>query len=305
MPAAWTSWWSSARPSALAVTGSPRSTASSCWAPSGSGRTSMPCATTSPQALGLPTDRVSVKARSNDGLGLEGTGEAASATAIVLLSGPERQPPGCRRATPNDRLAGLTRSAAVRATPDDTIGQRSMTDNEAAAGASAIQIQAELLAPIRRDSDRRRPRLHRRADQAVRPAAARAAAGAGGPVRRRRSRSSPRVSRRHGQDPQRPQLAGGPAGAGPGGPSQRDDRPDHPQDGDQCPQLGGQGMDGRLRGCDGAKLVQRRRRSDQSLRRDPPARSTSPTTRASGTRSARRRRRSWCARAAGISTSGT
>lgn len=45
-------------------------------------------------ALGLPTDRVSVKARSNDGLGLEGTGEAASATAVVLLSGPERQPPG-------------------------------------------------------------------------------------------------------------------------------------------------------------------------------------------------------------------
>ena len=46
------------------------------------------------QALGLPSDRVSVKARSNDGLGLEGVGEAASATAIVLLSGPERQPPG-------------------------------------------------------------------------------------------------------------------------------------------------------------------------------------------------------------------
>ena len=46
------------------------------------------------RALGLPTDRVSVKARSNDGLGLEGTGEAASATAVVLLSGPERQPPG-------------------------------------------------------------------------------------------------------------------------------------------------------------------------------------------------------------------
>ena len=45
-------------------------------------------------ALGLPADRVSVKARSNDGLGLEGTGEAASATAVVLLSGPERQPPG-------------------------------------------------------------------------------------------------------------------------------------------------------------------------------------------------------------------
>ena len=46
------------------------------------------------EALGLPGDRVSVKARSNDGLGLEGVGEAASATAIVLLSGPERQPPG-------------------------------------------------------------------------------------------------------------------------------------------------------------------------------------------------------------------
>ena len=46
------------------------------------------------RALGLPTDRVSVKARSNDGLGLEGTGEAASATAVVLLSGPEGQPPG-------------------------------------------------------------------------------------------------------------------------------------------------------------------------------------------------------------------
>jgi 2-C-methyl-D-erythritol 2,4-cyclodiphosphate synthase len=45
-------------------------------------------------ALGLPADRVSVKARSNDGLGLEGTGEAASATAVVLLSRPERQPPG-------------------------------------------------------------------------------------------------------------------------------------------------------------------------------------------------------------------
>ena len=40
-------------------------------------------------ALDLPPDRVSVKARSNDGLGLEGTGAAASATAVVLV-GPIR-----------------------------------------------------------------------------------------------------------------------------------------------------------------------------------------------------------------------
>ena len=46
------------------------------------------------EALGLPTDRVSVKARSNDGLGLEGTGQAASATAVVLVTAPEPQPPG-------------------------------------------------------------------------------------------------------------------------------------------------------------------------------------------------------------------
>lgn len=36
-------------------------------------------------ALGLPTDRVSVKARSADGLGAEGEGRAASATAVVLV----------------------------------------------------------------------------------------------------------------------------------------------------------------------------------------------------------------------------
>jgi 2-C-methyl-D-erythritol 2,4-cyclodiphosphate synthase len=36
-------------------------------------------------ALGVPVDRVSVKARTNDGLGPEGQGDAASATAVVLL----------------------------------------------------------------------------------------------------------------------------------------------------------------------------------------------------------------------------
>lgn len=41
-------------------------------------------------ALELPLDRVSVKARSNDGLGPEGEGKAASATAVVLLAPLER-----------------------------------------------------------------------------------------------------------------------------------------------------------------------------------------------------------------------
>jgi 2-C-methyl-D-erythritol 2,4-cyclodiphosphate synthase len=36
-------------------------------------------------ALRIPVERVSVKARSNDGLGPEGRGEAASATVVVLL----------------------------------------------------------------------------------------------------------------------------------------------------------------------------------------------------------------------------
>ena len=36
-------------------------------------------------ALGVSLDRVSVKARSADGIGPEGTGEAASATVVVLL----------------------------------------------------------------------------------------------------------------------------------------------------------------------------------------------------------------------------
>ena len=36
-------------------------------------------------ALQMPPDRVSVKARSNDGIGLEGTGQAVSATAVVLI----------------------------------------------------------------------------------------------------------------------------------------------------------------------------------------------------------------------------
>jgi 2-C-methyl-D-erythritol 2,4-cyclodiphosphate synthase len=36
-------------------------------------------------ALDLPPDRVSVKARSADGIGPEGTGQAASATVLVLL----------------------------------------------------------------------------------------------------------------------------------------------------------------------------------------------------------------------------
>ena len=40
------------------------------------------------EALQLPPARVSVKARSNDGLGLEGTGQAVSATAVVLIIAP-------------------------------------------------------------------------------------------------------------------------------------------------------------------------------------------------------------------------
>lgn len=38
------------------------------------------------EALHVPPERVSVKARTNDGLGPEGEGRAASATVIVLLS---------------------------------------------------------------------------------------------------------------------------------------------------------------------------------------------------------------------------
>ena len=45
------------------------------------------------RALGAPAGRVSVKARTNDGLGPEGAGEAASATAVVLLA-PAIRPPG-------------------------------------------------------------------------------------------------------------------------------------------------------------------------------------------------------------------
>jgi 2-C-methyl-D-erythritol 2,4-cyclodiphosphate synthase len=41
-------------------------------------------------ALGAPVERVSVKARTNDGLGPEGAGDAASATCVVLLGGGER-----------------------------------------------------------------------------------------------------------------------------------------------------------------------------------------------------------------------
>ncbi|HEU4973778.1 MAG TPA: 2-C-methyl-D-erythritol 2,4-cyclodiphosphate synthase [Baekduia sp.] len=37
-------------------------------------------------ALGVPVDRVSVKARTNDGLGPEGEGRAASATVVVLVA---------------------------------------------------------------------------------------------------------------------------------------------------------------------------------------------------------------------------
>jgi 2-C-methyl-D-erythritol 2,4-cyclodiphosphate synthase len=42
------------------------------------------------EALSLPPTRVSVKARSADGLGPEGEGLAASATAVVLVQGPAR-----------------------------------------------------------------------------------------------------------------------------------------------------------------------------------------------------------------------
>jgi 2-C-methyl-D-erythritol 2,4-cyclodiphosphate synthase len=45
------------------------------------------------EALELTRDRVSVKARSNDGLGLEGTGGAVSATATVLVCPDETRPP--------------------------------------------------------------------------------------------------------------------------------------------------------------------------------------------------------------------
>ena len=41
-------------------------------------------------AMSVPVDRVSVKARTNDGLGPDGEGRAASATAVVLLC--ERRP---------------------------------------------------------------------------------------------------------------------------------------------------------------------------------------------------------------------
>jgi 2-C-methyl-D-erythritol 2,4-cyclodiphosphate synthase len=41
------------------------------------------------QALGLPLTSVSVKARTNDGIGPEGEGTAASATAAVLLAAAE------------------------------------------------------------------------------------------------------------------------------------------------------------------------------------------------------------------------
>ena len=219
MPAAWISWWSSIRSSGRGAIGSLRSTASSCWAPCGSGLTSTPCVTTSPKL----SDCRATGSRSRPD---RTTASASRASARR----PARRPSSCS-AGPNGnhpdsagrRTIGWLDSPARRPSGPrltDTIGQRSMTDNEVVAGASAIQIQAELLAPIRRDPDRRRPRLHRRADPAIRPAAARTAAGPGGPVRRRRSRTSPRVSRRHGQDPQRPQLASGPAGAGPGGPSQ-------------------------------------------------------------------------------------
>lgn len=38
------------------------------------------------EALGVPVEQVSVKARSNDGLGLEGTGDAASAHVVLLIA---------------------------------------------------------------------------------------------------------------------------------------------------------------------------------------------------------------------------
>lgn len=40
-------------------------------------------------ALRIPAERVSVKARTNDGLGPEGEGTAASATVVVLVAVPE------------------------------------------------------------------------------------------------------------------------------------------------------------------------------------------------------------------------
>ena len=47
--------------------------------------------------------------------------------------------------------------------------------------------------------------------------------------------------------------------------------PDLAEDDHQRAELRRQGLDGRLRGCDGADLVQRGRRPDQPLRRHPPA----------------------------------
>jgi 2-C-methyl-D-erythritol 2,4-cyclodiphosphate synthase len=44
-------------------------------------------------ALGVPVDRISVKARSNDGLGPEGEGVAASAWAAVVLAPYDGPPP--------------------------------------------------------------------------------------------------------------------------------------------------------------------------------------------------------------------
>jgi 2-C-methyl-D-erythritol 2,4-cyclodiphosphate synthase len=48
------------------------------------------------RALELTPDRVSVKARSNDGLGPEGTGAAVSATAMVLVTDDHMTPPASR-----------------------------------------------------------------------------------------------------------------------------------------------------------------------------------------------------------------
>ena len=116
-------------------------------------------------------------------------------------------------------------------------------------------------APLRRDPDPRGLRLPGRALPEVRARAARSSSRAASPARPSSTRERSPTSWPSTRPIREGDLAGGARPRRPPRPPDRDHGPGRPQDGDQRPQLGREGVHGRLRGRDLADLGEPPRRA--------------------------------------------